>query len=63
MNSSAKFWVYHFDIDPLNPYRDIALAELAERGFDSFEETTTGLKAYAKQEDLRDHWWEELVPS
>ncbi len=35
-----------FTIAPLDPWRDILIAELGELGYDSFEETAHGLKAY-----------------
>lgn len=60
MSSSDGFWVYHFQVDPIHPYREIVLAELAECGFDSFEETEGGLKAYARPSVLRENWWEDL---
>jgi ribosomal protein L11 methyltransferase len=37
---------YAFTIDPINPWQEILLAELAQFDFDSFEETPDGLKAY-----------------
>ena len=39
-----------FLIAPLEPWRDILLAELGELGYDSFEKTTGGLKAYILSE-------------
>ncbi|MCB9169282.1 MAG: 50S ribosomal protein L11 methyltransferase [Flavobacteriales bacterium] len=33
-------------IDPVDPWRDILIAELSELGYESFEEITGGLKAY-----------------
>ncbi len=33
-------------IDPLEPWRDVLVAELGELGFDSFEETEEGVKAF-----------------
>lgn len=35
-----------FLIEPVDPWRDILIAELGEQGFDSFEETAHGVKAY-----------------
>ena len=35
-----------FSVDPQTPFQDILIAELAEIGFESFEETKTGLLAY-----------------
>lgn len=39
-----------FVIAPLEPWRDILMVELGERGFDMFEETPHGLKAYIPSE-------------
>lgn len=47
-----------FTIEPLEPGRDILMAELAEVGFDSFEYTSDGLKAYC--EDIGYHH-EEVI--
>jgi ribosomal protein L11 methyltransferase len=35
-----------FTVEPLEPWRDLLIAELGDLGFDSFEETATGVKAY-----------------
>ena len=35
------------NIEPRDPWSDILVAELAERGFESFVETETGIQAYA----------------
>ncbi len=39
-----------FLIEPLEPWRDLLIAELGEGAFDSFEETPHGVKAYVKIE-------------
>ncbi len=39
-------------ISPKQPGTDILIAELAELGFESFEETTDGVKAWAQEEEL-----------
>jgi ribosomal protein L11 methyltransferase len=39
----------NFNIEPLIPFRDILIAELAEIGFESFEESENGLLAYIQQ--------------
>lgn len=39
-------------IQPKQPGADILIAELAELGFESFEETTEGVKAWAQEEEL-----------
>jgi len=35
-----------FLVEPLDPWRDLLIAELGEHGYDSFEETPHGVKAY-----------------
>lgn len=47
---------YTFDISPLQPATEILIAELGELGFESFEETETGLKAYIQTKD-----WQENI--
>ncbi len=42
---------YHFNIDPLEPAREILVAELGSLGFESFEETSQGLTAYIPKSD------------
>jgi len=39
----------NFSIEPQYPFQDILIAELAEIGFESFEETETGLLAYIQE--------------
>jgi len=39
-------------VEPLEPWREILMAELADIGFDSFEETTNGLKAFGNVENF-----------
>ena len=41
-----------FVVKPLIPARDILVAELAERGFESFVETDNGLMAYIQEPDF-----------
>lgn len=41
---------YRFSISPLEPWREILMALLAECEFDSFVDTETGLEAYVKAE-------------
>ena len=45
------FIEYHFKVKPKQPVTDILIAELDELGFESFLETTEGLKAYIKKEE------------
>tara|TARA_R110002096_G_scaffold386418_3_gene580478 strand:+ start:20501 stop:21340 length:840 start_codon:yes stop_codon:yes gene_type:complete len=46
------FLVIEFTIEPAEPGRDILLATLDVEGYDSFEETATGLKAYILEDDF-----------
>ncbi|ANW95587.1 ribosomal protein L11 methyltransferase [Wenyingzhuangia fucanilytica] len=48
---------YTFTITPLQPATEILIAELGELGFESFEETETGLKAYIQTND----WHEDIL--
>lgn len=48
---------YSFDIEPLQPATEILIAELGELGFESFEETNTGLKAYIQTKD----WHKDIL--
>ena len=41
---------YHFTISPLEPFREILVAELGLLEFESFEDTENGLKAYIQTE-------------
>lgn len=41
---------YHFEISPLEPFREILVAELGLLDFESFEDTDTGVKAYIQTE-------------
>src|SRR5690606_8299850 len=45
-----QYTAYRFTISPKQPAADILLAELAEKDFESFEETETGLVAYIQQQ-------------
>lgn len=51
----------HFVLDPLLPAREVLVAELAERGFDSFDETEDGVKAYIPSENWQDETLEDLM--
>lgn len=50
----------HFTISPVNPGAEILLALLADKPFDSFEETETGLSAYIKKNDWLDDLLEDV---
>lgn len=45
---------YTFKVAPLQPGTDILIAELSELGFESFEETLTGLSAYIPTATIKD---------
>lgn len=45
------FIEYTFKVVPKQPGTDILIAQLSELGFESFEETTSGLRAYIRQGD------------
>ena len=46
--------VYRFTINPLQPAAEILMAELAEKGFESFEDSYEGIKAYIRRLDWDD---------
>ncbi|NER10643.1 [LSU ribosomal protein L11P]-lysine N-methyltransferase [Muriicola jejuensis] len=48
---------YSFEVDPVEPGREILLAELADLPFESFEETDQGLKGYVRKSE----WHEDLI--
>ena len=48
---------YTFTVTPLQPANEILIAELGELGFESFEETQTGLEAYIQTKD----WNEDIL--
>ncbi|MDO6738505.1 50S ribosomal protein L11 methyltransferase [Wenyingzhuangia sp. 2_MG-2023] len=48
---------YTFTISPLQPATEILIAELGQLGFESFEETETGLEAYIQTKD----WCETIL--
>lgn len=49
--SHSIYIEYNFTVTPLQPASDILIAELGERGFESFVETEEGVQAYIKKED------------
>ncbi|MGO2102442.1 MAG: 50S ribosomal protein L11 methyltransferase [Psychroflexus halocasei] len=49
-----KYKAYHFTINPLEPAREILLAELGQLGFESFEDKEDGLSAYIQEDQVRD---------
>ena len=48
--------VYNFTINPLQPASEILIAELAEKGFESFEEHEHGINAYIRRSD-----WDQSI--
>lgn len=48
------FLVVHLKLSPTEPYRDICIAMLDNLGYDSFEETEEGLKAYIRESEYRE---------
>lgn len=48
---------YHFTIKPLQPAKDILVAELGTLGFESFTETENGLSAFIAKSD----WFEAIL--
>lgn len=51
---SASYIVIDVLISPAKPWSEILLAALSEVGYDSFEETSTGLKAYVQEGDFNE---------
>jgi ribosomal protein L11 methyltransferase len=55
----VNYTLVTFILNPVQPAQDILIAELAELGFDSFEETPQGLKAYIET----DQWNDQMLSS
>ncbi len=55
--SNSIYLEYNFTVKPLQPASDILIAELGERGFESFVETDEGVQAYIKKEE----WNPEII--
>jgi ribosomal protein L11 methyltransferase len=53
-SNSKTYTEYKFTIDPIQPGRDILLAELSDLPFESFEDSQDGLLAYIDQADDRE---------
>ena len=45
-----SYWEYTFQLNPILPAREVLVADLSERGFESFVETENGVLAYIKEE-------------
>lgn len=54
------YLVVEFKVEPVEPGRDILLATLDLEGFDSFEETEDGLKAYILENDFNEEGLKQL---
>lgn len=57
---SVSYKGYHFKITPVNPGVEILIAELGERGFDSFVENEDGLSAYISIDLFHDEVLEDI---
>lgn len=55
-----NYLVLSFTVEPVEPGRDILLALLDHLGYDSFEESPEGLKAYILEEDFKAELLEAL---
>jgi len=44
---AKDFTCFQFSLDPTDPWRDLLISDLGELGFDTFEETESGFKAYS----------------
>ncbi len=51
----------HCHLDPLEPWREILIAQLADIGFDSFEETYDGFKAYVLESAFSDEHFSDAI--
>lgn len=51
---------YDFTVSPLEMGSEILIAELAEVGFDSFEDTPTGIKAYIPKDSWNEHILQDI---
>lgn len=54
---AATYIEYKFTISPLSPWSEILIAELGERGFESFVENDLGIDAYI----LKEEWNEGIL--
>lgn len=57
-----EYLVVHIDVEPREPGVDMLVALLSEAGYESFEESPTGLKAYLPRSDFKPEVLEELPP-
>jgi len=54
------YWVYRFEINPLKPFDDILTGELADLGFESFVNQSTGLDAFISEDDHSDEIFKSI---
>ena len=54
MDSSLDYIEFSCQLDPPEPWREILIAQLADAGFESFEETGQGLKAWIRHDEFDD---------
>ena len=52
---SKNYLAYEFFITPVEPWSEIVLATLSDYGFESFEMTSSGLKAYAPKGQIKNN--------
>lgn len=57
---AETYIAYHFKITPIEPARDILIAELNAVGFESFTETTEGLSAFIPKSNWQPHILHEV---
>jgi ribosomal protein L11 methyltransferase len=53
----------YFKLEPLLPAREILCAELADKGFDAFEDEVDGVKAYIEEEQFTESLLKDLMIS
>ena len=58
--SNEIYIAYHFSVKPLEPAREILVAELGMNGFESFVDTKNGVTAYIQKKDWREDILEEI---
>lgn len=59
---ASTYVLLNLTINPIDPGRDITLAELSELGFESFVETEIGLEAYIQLQDWDSSVLDQLYP-
>ncbi|MFL5753221.1 MAG: 50S ribosomal protein L11 methyltransferase [Bacteroidia bacterium] len=55
-----NYYCFHFKVNPVQPGSEILIAHLSELGFDTFENTDDGLKAFIREELLDENAVKEL---